>query len=92
LDRRSSSDQPWWVIENDSDDDGLFSRMNHTATSSATGTVRVSHVLGTMIATTRAPLITATAMLCILLPGIFSSARFDTILHNSNTTNPKNTD
>jgi phosphatidylinositol 4-phosphatase len=62
LDRRSATDQPWWVTaaENDSED---VDELNHNL---ATSSVNAGHIIGGLIAATQAPIATAVAVVCML--------------------------
>jgi len=67
IDRRAKSDGPWWVI--DSDDELV------EGGEGAMGGVSGAQVLLAIVAVAKAPLSTATAILCSLLPGLFSDAK-----------------
>ena len=61
LDRRSGTDQPWWVLSVDSEDDEP-SESHSRGSSSATA----GHMIGGLLAVTQAPIASAIAVVCML--------------------------
>lgn len=72
LDRRAMIDDPWWT--EGSDDEMGFSKNKKQILSSTQiakmKTIGSGHVMGALIATIKAPITSAVAFLCFLLPGI----------------------
>ena len=84
IDSRSSRDLPWWVREDATSDDetvGGSSGSEDVSTISAAGAPQTEnpvlpsggHLLGTLVAVSRAPLATALSIVCVLSTGILSN-------------------
>ena len=84
IDSRSSRDLPWWVREDATSDDetvGGSSGGEDVSTISAAGAPQTEnpvlpssgHLLGTLVAVSRAPLATALSIVCVLSTGILSN-------------------
>ena len=65
LDRRTASDSPWWVINND-DDTSDAERNENDRREELQKPVNIGHVLGGLIAAIQAPVSTASTVLLIL--------------------------
>jgi len=59
MDRRSATDQPWWVVPSDADNE----KPTHDL---STSSPNAGHVIGGLIAATQAPITTAVAVVCML--------------------------
>ena len=69
IDRRAMLDEPWWVTEND----GENSEKKATRTPQQVATLRSSssgHVMAALIASLKAPITTAMAYICFMIPGL----------------------
>ena len=84
IDSRSSRDLPWWVREDATSDDetvGGSSGSEDVSTISAAGAPQTEnpvlpssgHLLGTLVAVSRAPLASALSIVCVLSTGILSN-------------------
>ena len=72
LDRRSMIDDPWWTVGSD-DEIGLSKNKKQILSSAQIAKMKTTgsgHVMGALIATIKAPITSALAFLCFLLPGI----------------------
>lgn len=72
LDRRAMIDDPWWADGSD-DEMGLSKNEKQILSSTQIAkmkTIGNGHVMGALIATIKAPITSAVAFLCFLLPGI----------------------
>ena len=61
LDRRSATDQPWWVTA--AEDDSDVDEPNHNL---AISSANAGHIIGGLIAATQAPIATAVVVVCML--------------------------
>lgn len=67
IDRRSMQGEPWWITENDGEDVKMSATPQQVATlrSSSSG-----HVLAALLASLKAPISTAMACICFMIPGL----------------------
>ena len=79
IDSRSSRDLPWWVREDATSDDETVGEILEGNVSSAAPQNKNSivpsggHLLGTLVAASRAPLATALTIVCVMSTGILSN-------------------
>ena len=79
IDSRSSRDLPWWVREDATSDDETVGEILEGDVSSATPQNENSivpsggHLVGSLVAASRAPLATALTIVCVMSTGILSN-------------------